>query len=131
MLFTNHWANAAPCGPPPACLYTGTYQHRNRSILNGTPLDSRFTNVALLAREMGDDPVLFGYTDTSVDPRTVPPGDSRLFTYEGILPGFRVVMEDSWEYGSPVEANVRGCPRTACEGSDTDCSQDQSGMNRV
>ena len=31
----------------------GTYQHRNRSILNGTPLDARFTNVALMARETG------------------------------------------------------------------------------
>ena len=51
VLFANHWANAAPCGPSRACLYTGTYQHRNRSILNGTPLDARFTNVALLARD--------------------------------------------------------------------------------
>ena len=31
VLFANHWANAAPCGPSRACLYTGTYQHRNRS----------------------------------------------------------------------------------------------------
>src|ERR1700684_70088 len=72
VLFGNHWANAAPCGPSRACLYTGTYQHRNRSLLNGTPLDARFTNVALIARGLGYDPVLFGYTDTSVDPRTGP-----------------------------------------------------------
>jgi arylsulfatase A-like enzyme len=102
VLFANHWANAAPCGPSRACLYTGTYQHNNRSVLNGTPLDARFTNMALLARELGYDPVLFGYTDTSVDPRTVPPGDPRLFTYEGILPGFREVIRDSWEEGSPA-----------------------------
>ncbi len=102
VLFRNHWANAAPCGPSRACLYTGTYQHRNRSILNGTPLDARFTNVAMLARSSGYDPVLFGYTDTSVDPRTVPPGDPRLFSYEGILPGFRVLIEDPWEQGSPA-----------------------------
>ena len=102
VLFANHWANAAPCGPSRACLYTGTYQHRNRSILNGTPLDARFTNVALLARECGYDPVLFGYTDTSVDPRTVPAGDPRLSNYEGILPGFRVLVEDPWEKGSPA-----------------------------
>ena len=55
-----------------ACLYTGTYLHTNRSVLNGTPLDDRFTNVARLAREAGYDPVLFGYTDAWVDPRTVP-----------------------------------------------------------
>ena len=71
-LFANHWANAAPCGPSRACLYTGTYLHHNRSLLNGTPLDARFTNVALLARQAGYDPVLFGYTDTSLDPRTLP-----------------------------------------------------------
>ena len=102
VLFANHWANAAPCGPSRACLYTGTYQHRNRSLLNGTPLDARFTNVALLAREMGHDPVLFGYTDTSVDPRTVAPGDPRLFSYEGVLPGFRALILDPWEQGSPA-----------------------------
>ena len=102
VLFANHWANAAPCGPSRACLYTGTYQHRNRSVLNGTPLDARFTNVALLARGLGYDPVLFGYTDTSVDPRTVPPGDPRLFSYEGVLPGFRALIEDPWEKGSPA-----------------------------
>ena len=66
--FANHWANAAPCGPSRACLYTGTYLHHNRSIHNGTPLDARFTNVALLARQAGYDPVLFGYTDTSRRP---------------------------------------------------------------
>ena len=102
VLFANHWANAAPCGPSRACLYTGTYQHRNRSLLNGTPLDDRFTNVALLAREAGYDPVLFGYTDSSIDPRTVPPGDPRLFSYEGVLPGFRALVEDPWEKGSPA-----------------------------
>jgi arylsulfatase A-like enzyme len=101
VLFANHWANAAPCGPSRACLYTGTYQHRNRSVLNGTPLDDRFTNVARLAREAGYDPVLFGYTDATVDPRTVMPGDPRLFTYEGILPGFTEIIRDPWEEGSP------------------------------
>ena len=98
--FANHWANAAPCGPSRACLYTGTYLHHNRSLHNGTPLDARFTNVALLARQAGYDPVLFGYTDTSVDPRTVPADDPRLTTYEGVLPGFRPVVHDPWEAGS-------------------------------
>jgi arylsulfatase A-like enzyme len=101
VLFSNHWANAAPCGPSRACIYTGTYQHRNRAVQNGTPLDSRFTNVALLARQLGYDPVLFGHTDTAVDPRTVPAGDPRLFTYEGVLPGFDSVLDDPWEQGSP------------------------------
>ena len=99
--FANHWANAAPCGPSRACLYTGTYLHQNRSVHNGTPLDDRFANVALLARQAGYVPVLFGYTDTSVDPRTVPPGDPRLSTYEGVLPGFEPVVMDPWDLGSP------------------------------
>jgi arylsulfatase A-like enzyme len=103
-LFANHWANAAPCGPSRACLYTGTYLHHNRSIQNGTPLDARFTNVALLARQAGYEPALFGYTDTSVDPRTVPPGDPSLYTYESVLPGFEPVVLDPWEQGSPAWA---------------------------
>ena len=99
-LFANHWANAAPCGPSRACLYTGTYLHHNRSILNGSPLDARFTNVALLARQAGYDPVLFGYTDTSLDPRTLPADDPRLRSYEQVLPGFRAIVSDPWEQGS-------------------------------
>jgi arylsulfatase A-like enzyme len=99
-LFANHWANAAPCGPSRACLYTGTYLHHHRSIHNGTPLDARFTNVARLARRAGYDPVLFGYTDTSLDPRTLPADDPRLHSYEEVLPGFRAVVHDPWEAGS-------------------------------
>ena len=99
-LFANHWANAAPCGPSRACLYTGTYLHHHRSVNNGTPLDRRFTNVALLAREAGYDPVLFGYTDTSLDPRSLPADDPRLRSYEQVLPGIRAVVHDPWEAGS-------------------------------
>ncbi|HET9060982.1 MAG TPA: sulfatase-like hydrolase/transferase, partial [Acidimicrobiales bacterium] len=50
VLFANHWANAAPCGPSRACLYTGMYMQNHRSVMNGTPLDARFTNIALEAR---------------------------------------------------------------------------------
>ena len=92
-MFTNHWAQAAPCGPSRACLYTGTYSLTNRAVRNGTPLDARFTNVALEARAAGYDPVLFGYTDASVDPRTVAPDDPRLLSYEGVLPGFSPVVD--------------------------------------
>lgn len=102
VLFANHWANAAPCGPSRACIYTGTYLHHNRSIHNGTPLDARFTNVALQARAAGLRPVLFGYTDTTPDPRTLPPDDPALFSYEGVLPGFEPVVVDRWEEGSPA-----------------------------
>src|SRR3954470_4637352 len=67
----NHYAQASPCGPGRAALYTGTYQMNNRVVANGTPLDARFDNVALAARRAGYAPALFGYTDQGVDPRTV------------------------------------------------------------
>lgn len=86
--FARHYAQAAPCGPSRASLYTGMYLMNHRSATNGTPLDSRYTNIALEARKLGYRPALFGYTDTSIDPRTVPPDDERLRRYEGVLPGF-------------------------------------------
>ena len=92
--FARHYSQAAPCGPGRACLYTGTYQMNNRVVMNGSPLDARFDNVALAAGRAGYDPVLFGYTDQAVDPRVVSsPDDPRLFTYEGVLPGFRVELD--------------------------------------
>ncbi len=86
--FRRHFAQAAPCGPSRASLYTGMYLMNHRSVLNGTPLDARHDNVALVARRAGYAPALFGYTDMSVDPRTVAPDDPRLSRYEGVLPGF-------------------------------------------
>ncbi len=69
-------------------MYTGMYPMNHRVTGNGTPLDARHTNVALEAARLGYTPSLLGYTDTSVDPRTVEPDDPRLTTYEGVLPGF-------------------------------------------
>ena len=89
--FARHYSQAAPCGPGRASLYTGLYQLNHRVVANGTPLDSRFDNIAWAARRAGYEPTLFGYTDQSVDPRqTTGPDDPRLLTYEGILPGFDV-----------------------------------------
>ncbi len=101
--FANHWANTAPCGPSRATLHTGMYAQNHRSVLNGTPLDSRFTNVALEARRAGYVPTLFGYTDTAPDPRGLAPDDPRLFTYEGVLPGFEVVLNDPSDTAGPLE----------------------------
>ncbi len=87
--FAQHYAQCAPCGPSRASLHTGLYLHNHRSVFNGTPLDDRFPNLARVARAGGYDPTLFGYTDSSVDLRTVTdPGDPRLRTWEGVLPGF-------------------------------------------
>ena len=101
-LFKAHHTQASPCAPSRACLLTGTYQHTNRVVFNGTPLDADLTNLALEARAGGYDPQLFGHTDTTIDPRTVNAADDpRLSTYEGPLPGFTVALElpeerESW-----------------------------------
>lgn len=92
--FARHYSQAAPCSPGRACLYTGTYQMNNRVVANGTPLDARFDNVARAARRAGRAPALFGYTDQGIDPREAEgPGDPRLSSYEGVLPGFDAVLD--------------------------------------
>src|ERR1044072_9474007 len=69
VLFKRHYAACAPCGPARACMHTGMYLMNHCSGSNGTPLDVRFTNVAREAPKAGFEPTLFGYTDTSPDPR--------------------------------------------------------------
>ena len=88
VLFARHYCQAAPCGPARASLLTGLYQMNHRVCRNGTPLDDRHDNIAHAARRLGYEPALFGYTDTAADPRGLAPGDPRLTTYEGLLPGF-------------------------------------------
>ena len=92
VLFERHFAQATPCGPSRASLHTGLYALNHRSITNGTPLDARHKTLASLVRAAGWDPVLFGYTDTSADPRTLPADSPWLRTYEGVAPGFRVEL---------------------------------------
>ncbi|MCF8469909.1 MAG: sulfatase-like hydrolase/transferase, partial [Parvibaculum sp.] len=117
VLFARHYANAVPCGPSRASLHTGMYLQNHRSGTNGTPLDARHTNWAKEAAREGYDPVLFGYTDTSQDPRAEDPESPWLTTYEGPLPGIRpVCMMGTWptpwtdwlkETGYEVPADIR------------------------
>lgn len=95
VLFTRHHAQATPCGPSRASLHTGLYALNHRSITNGTPLDARHKTLASVVRQAGYDPVLFGYTDTSADPRHLPPDSPWLRTYEGVAPGFRTELRIS------------------------------------
>lgn len=90
--FTRHFANAVPCGPARAGLFTGTYLHHHRSVANGTPLPRHLLTLGDCARDAGYTPTLFGYTDTSVDPRGRALDDPALRTYESILPGFDVAV---------------------------------------
>ncbi len=100
-----HYSQSSPCSPGRACLYTGTYQMNNRVVANGTPLDARFDNLALAARRAGGFvPTLFGYTDQSIDPREASgPGDPRLSSWEGVLPGFDVELELPSEHGAWID----------------------------
>jgi arylsulfatase A-like enzyme len=93
--FSRHFAQAAPCGPSRASLHTGMYMMNHRSVGNGTPLDPRFTNIALEVRKQGFEPALIGYTDTSPDPRGRPSLDPALNTYCGVLPGFKQLVPES------------------------------------
>ncbi|GGE04895.1 sulfatase [Aureimonas endophytica] len=90
VIFENHFTQAYPCGPARAGLHTGLYPHKHRSILNGTPLDARHPTVFSEARRAGYRPRLFGYTDTTADPRALAPGDPARGDYEGLAPGIEV-----------------------------------------
>ena len=89
VLFRSHFGQCTPCGPSRTSLLTGLYLMNHRSGRNGTPLDARHTNIALEARKAGYEPALFGYTDTSMDPRGRDPNDPVLTGYDkGVMPGF-------------------------------------------
>ncbi len=98
--FVNHFSVVTPCGPSRASILTGLYAMNHRSVRNGTPLSAGITNLALELERAGHEPLLFGYTDTSHDPRALPPGDPRLRSYEEVLPGFREIVEMRQESGS-------------------------------
>ncbi len=107
--FRRHFANAAPCGPSRAVLYTGMYLCNHRAVINGSPLDDRFTNFAREARALGYEPALFGYTDIGIDPRTVAADDPRLFTLRGRAPRLRPGVQ-------PARGRSAGVARLVAEG---------------
>lgn len=112
VLFRNHFTQCTPCGPSRTSLLTGLYLMNHRSGRNGTPLDARHSNVALEMRKGGYDPVLFGYTDTSLDPRGRHPNDPALRAYdEGVMPGFRPVLHMPEHMGPWVaDLKAKGYP---------------------
>ena len=101
VVFTRHYAQCSPCAPGRASLYTGLYLKNHRVVANDVPLDARHTNVALESCRAGFDPVLFGYTDTSWDPRYLTDEESSIGRDYKVLPGMTAVVpmvdvNESW-----------------------------------
>ena len=104
VIFNKHYCQAVPCGPSRASLFTGLYLMNHRSVNNYTPLDRRFTNLALESRKGGYEPTLFGYTDTSRDPRGLHPNDPDMKFYKlsdgskgvNMLPGMIAGVVDGY-----------------------------------
>ena len=91
--FTNHVSVTAPCGPARASLLTGQYAMNHRAVRNGTPLPIDKPNLATELRRGGMQPLLYGYTDTSPDPRHYAPDDPLLTSYEQVMSGFIEALE--------------------------------------
>lgn len=110
--FAGHFTVTNPCGPARASLLTGLYAMNHRSVRNGAPLSRHLTNVALELRKAGYEPLLFGYTDTTLDPTGLPGADPALRSYESVLPGFTEVVEMRFDSGLSwlAELKARGYP---------------------
>jgi len=106
--FNSHFSVTNPCGPSRASILTGQYAMNHRSVRNGTPLADDTPNIAREMRKAGYEPLLYGYTDTSRDPRGKAADDPVLRTYEEVLPGFTEIVEMRIEYGSfPWQADLK------------------------
>ncbi len=91
--FTNHVSVTSPCGPARASILTGQYAMNHHSVRNGTPLAHDKPNLARSLRAGGYQALLYGYTDTSPDPREYNANDPVLTSYEQVLPGFFEALE--------------------------------------
>ncbi len=104
--FTRHYSVTNPCGPSRASILTGQYAMNHRSVRNGTPLRHDTANIATEMRKAGYLPMLFGYTDTSADPRVHHPSDPVLTSYEQSMDGFLEVVEMRLEESYPWRAHL-------------------------
>lgn len=116
--FTNHFSVTNPCGPSRASILTGQYAMNHRSVRNGTPLRHDTPSIATEMRKAGYTPMLFGYTDTSQDPRVHAKEDPALKSYEYPMNGFREVVEMRSATSYPWRAHLKSCGYTFEEYSD-------------
>lgn len=99
--FNQHYTVTTPCGPSRASLLTGLYAMNHRSVRNRTPLAAHHQTLGSYMRELGYEPMLFGYTDASVDPRERHPNDPDLRDYEGLAQGFSEMLRMRMESAGP------------------------------
>ena len=86
--FANHYTVTVPCGPARASLLTGLYLFNHRSVANGAPLAASHQTLAQLAEARGLDCLVFGYTDTTPDPRCRPPQSPAFRHYQSVAASF-------------------------------------------
>ncbi|MBY6058665.1 alkaline phosphatase family protein [Leisingera daeponensis] len=104
--FKRHYSVTNPCGPSRASILTGQYAMNHRSVRNGTPLRHDTPNIATEMRKAGYLPMLFGYTDTSQDPRAYDANDPALRTYEYPMNGFHEMTEMRLEMSYPWQSHL-------------------------
>ncbi len=105
--FKQHYSVTNPCGPARASILTGQYAMNHRSVRNGTPMAHHIPNIAREMRKAGYEPMLFGYTDTSLDPNFYHQNDPAIKEYEQILPGFSEMVEMRLETSYPWRAYLK------------------------
>ncbi|WP_424980407.1 alkaline phosphatase family protein [Leisingera sp. S232] len=104
--FERHFSVTNPCGPSRASILTGQYAMNHRSVRNGTPLRHDTPNIATEMRKAGYLPMLFGYTDTSQDPRAYDANDPALRSYEYPMTGFHEMTEMRLEMSYPWQSHL-------------------------
>ncbi|MEC3862166.1 sulfatase-like hydrolase/transferase [Mesobacterium sp. TK19101] len=112
--FDRHFSVTNPCGPSRASILTGQYAMNHRATRNGTPLPSDKPNLATEIRKAGYLPLLFGYTDSTPDPRDYHASDPQLKSYEQVMPGFveacEMRLEESWPWRADLLAKGYDVP---------------------
>lgn len=105
--FERNFTVVNPCGPSRASLLTGQYAMNHRSVRNGAPLRHDIPTLPSEMRKAGYQPMLFGYTDTSQDPRIHHPNDPAIRTYEHHMSGFQEMLEMRLEMSYPWRGYLR------------------------
>ncbi len=105
--FLQHFSVTSPCGPARASILTGQYAMNHRSVRNGTPLRHDTPTLATEMCQAGYRPLLFGYTDTSRDPRVHAPDDPAMRTCEYPMAGFHEILEMRFEDSHAWQSYLR------------------------